>query len=121
LIDTGINTDLLAFCGRPDAIANKKRATAPFSAAAQALPPDTAAGGRSSNSYPTSVSRGLYPPRRTSLIERSCHKKFLAKIFGFSAAFTDLYEIFSVLESMSGYLSGKSQNHLWPDQPPIEF
>lgn len=48
-------------------------------------------------------------------------ESFLQRFLGFSAAFTDLYEIFSVLESMSGYLSGKSQSHLGPDQPLIEF
>jgi hypothetical protein len=62
-------------------VAAHKKAATPFSAAAVASPPDTAAGRRSSNSYPASVSRGLTHLWRTSLIEKIAVRKISCKDF----------------------------------------
>jgi hypothetical protein len=59
----------------------QKKAATPFSAAAVASPPDTAAGGKSSNSCPESASRGFTHLWRTSLIEKIAIRKVSCKDF----------------------------------------
>jgi hypothetical protein len=62
-------------------VAAQKKAATPFSAAAYASPPETAAGGRSSDSCRRPFPEGLPTYGEHPSLGRSRQEKFLAKIF----------------------------------------
>src|SRR6185312_4253929 len=99
-----------------------KKAATPFSAAAHASPPETAAGRRSSNSFPAVVSRRLFhPPRRTSLIWKIAVRKVSCKDFCCLAVLNNSVQEGPIAKEALGHFLRKPESLLRVSKPFIDL